>query len=78
MLYIAEYDLLRQEMVLNVKLLEYSLQLQDKVRSSTALITIVLKVDGMIDIQTQLQLVHILDLFNNHAVPRTPVLGLAI
>lgn len=75
---IAEHNLLRQEMVLDVELLEDSLQLQDKVRSSAVLVAVILKVYRVIDIQAQLQLVHVLDLFDNHTVRWSPVLGLAI
>lgn len=65
-------------MVLDVKLLQNSLQLQDEVRSPAALVAVVLEVYRVSDIETQFQPVHVLDLLNHHAVPRTPVLGLAV
>ena len=65
---------LRQKSVVDLQFFKYFLQLHHQLGSSFHLLTIVLITHGMGRIKSNLDLIHVFDLFHHHKMTWTPVL----
>lgn len=65
-------------MILNRELFEDLLELEDELRSPAVLLADVLEVDGVLNIQSHVHLVHIHNVLHHYAVVRLPMGGLTL